>query len=129
MRRLNITRNRKEYFIKHLKFSYDRLNDLLYVYKKKSNVYSNVMIGEFHLEFNREGEVVGIEILRASEILKEYNIARKILENISKVDMKVVIRNNSLLVFIIIHGLDQEKSAAITMNNLESPIMKAIAAA
>lgn len=129
MKPLNITQNRKEYYIRKLKFSYDKLNDLLYIYNENTSVFSNVMIGEFHLEFNKDKEVVGVEILKASDILEEYSISKKILENIENVEIKVVVRNNSLLVFLVIRALNQEKSAAITMNSLESPIMQAIASA
>lgn len=129
MKRSNIIRNRKERIISKLKFYYDDLNDLLYAYKDNSSVYSNVMIGDFHLEFNKAGELVGIEILNASDILKEYDIPKKILENIEKVNLKVVSSGNSLLVFLMIYSMDQEKSATITMNNLETPLMEALASA
>ncbi len=129
MRQLNIIRNRKERLIRNLKFYYDELNDLLYIYKDNSTVYSNVMIGEFHLEFNKTKELVGVEILKASDILKEYDIPQEILKDIQKIDLKVVVTNNSLLVFIVVYSKDQQRSATITMNNLESPIMQAIASA
>jgi len=87
------------------------------------------MIGDFHLEFNKNSDLVGVEILNASNILKEYNISKKILENIDEVSLKAISKNNSLLIFLTIHSMNQEKSAAITMNNLEPPIMKAIASA
>lgn len=122
-------RNRKEYLIKGMGFDYDSLNDLLYIYKKGSDVYSTVVVGEFHLEFSKDGEVVGIEVLKASDILGEYGISRKILENIDKVEVKVVVQGNSLLVFLLLTALKQEKSATITMNNLDSPIMKALSEA
>src|SRR3989344_4287656 len=102
MKQSNTTRNRKEHFIGNLEYNYDELNDLLYIYKKNSNVFSNVMIGDFHLEFNKESEIVGIEILNASDILSEYDIPLEILKNINKVDLKVVTSGNSLLIFIII---------------------------
>ena len=129
MKQLNITgtRNRQKYFLRNLRYDYDKKNDLLYVYKNNSNIYSNVIIGEFHLEFTRDGDIAGIEILNASELLKEYDIPKRILENIDKVDIKVINRKNSLLIFLIIHALNEERSATITMNNIESPIMKAIA--
>jgi uncharacterized protein YuzE len=126
MKQSNIIRNRKEHFIKNLEHDYDSLNDLLYVYKKGAGVYSNVVIGDFHLEFNKNSELVGIEILNASGILKEYKISRKVLENINKADLKVVISGNSLLIFLIICSEGQTKSATIAMNNLESPVMDAI---
>ncbi len=120
---------RKQSIIRNLKFSYDKRNDLLYVYKENTSVYSNVMVGDFHVEFSRKNDLVGIEILNASDILKEYDFSRKTLENIEDVSLKVVSRNNSLLIFLIIRSMNQEKSAAITMNNLEAPLMKAITSA
>lgn len=131
MKQSNTIRNRKEHFIRDLEFNYDELNDLLYVYKNNSNVYSNVMIGDFHLEFNKESELVGIEILNASEILSEFEIPLAILQNIQKVDLKVVTMGNSLLVVLIINSINQTEPAmaTITMNNLESPVMAVIASA
>ena len=122
MRQSDITKSR---IIKHLCFEYDKLNDLLYIYKKNANVYSNVEIGDIHVEFDKYAQVIGVEILRASEILKEYKISKRILENIDNVDLKIVARNNLLMVFIIISALNQEKEAAITLNNLGAPIMEA----
>lgn len=127
MKPLNIQGNRKEYLVKNLKFDYDGLNDLLYVYKENSNVYANVVVGEFHLEFSKDGEVIGLEVLKASEILSEYEITKEILKNIKEVNLKIVIRDNSLLVFLVINALNMQKSVAITTNNLESPLMQAIA--
>ena len=130
MKQSNTMRNRKVTFIRNLEHDYDELNDLLYVYKKKANVYSNVMIGDFHLEFTRDGELAGIEILNASGILEEFKIHKKILENITKVDLKVVARGSSLLIFMIVYSGSQTKAeATITLNNLEPAIMETIAAA
>ncbi len=130
MKQSNIIRNRKEQFIGNLEFKYDELNDLLYVYKKSSSVYSNVMIGDFHIEFNKSSELVGVEVLNASDILGEYGIPLKILRNMKKVDLKVVTAGNSLLVFMIVYSMDdQTKSATITLNHSENQIMKAIASA
>lgn len=126
MKQSNIIGSRKEYSVRKLEFDYDSVNDILYVYKKESHAYSNIMIGEFHLEVDKKGDVIGIEILKASELLKEYGISKKILDNIDGVDIRVVTKNNSTLIFLIIRALKQEKSATITMNNLESPIMKAV---
>ncbi len=129
MKQSSIIRNRKEVIIRNLAFGYDKLNDLLYIYKKDSYVYSNVMIGEFHLEFDKEMRLVGVEILNASEMLSEYGIPQKNLENIQEVELKAVVRNSSLLVFLMIRALDQKATAAITLNSLESPFMKIAASA
>jgi uncharacterized protein YuzE len=126
MKRSSITRNRKEKMIRNLDFNYDKPNDLLYVYSKKGSVYTNVVVGEFHIEFSREGEVVGVEVLNASDLLKEYGISKRLLENITSVALKIVVRGSSLLVFMIISALNEERTATITLNNLDSPLMKAV---
>ena len=127
MKRLNTTGNRREYLIKGLKFNYDNLNDLLYVYKENSSVYANVVIGDFHVEFSKEWQVVGIEILNASDLLGEYDVSKDMLENIKKIEIKIVNRDNSLLIFLMIASLaDVERAVPITMNNFESPIMQAL---
>lgn len=126
MRQINISGSRKEYSLKGLKFNYDSVNDLLYVYKPNSEVYSTVMVGEFHLEFNREAEVVGLEILNASDLLKEYDVSKSLLNNLEGIKIRVVVRSDSLIVFLLINSMDKEKSVSITTNNLESPIMQII---
>ena len=127
MRQSNTTKNRKEYIVKNLKFKYNNYNDLLYLYKEDSNVYANVIIGGFHIEFDKEGSVVGMEVLNASELLNEYGIDNMLLTNISKAELKVVVRDNSLLIFLMLSSLVEEKSIPITLNGLESPLMQAMA--
>src|SRR3989338_1629636 len=125
MKQASITNKRKEQFLRNLKFNYDKKNDLLYIYNDKMRVYSNVIIGDFHIEFTKDKKIAGIEVLRASEILEEYQISKGVLENIEEASLKIVSRNESLIIFIILKGLKEEKSAAITMNSLDSSIMKA----
>ena len=127
MRQSNTTRSKREYTVKNLKFDYDKSNDLLYVYKEDSSVYANVIIGEFHIELDKEGNVVGVEVLNASELLSEYGVNKDLLVNMKKTELKIVVRNNSLLIFLMISSLIEEKSIPITMNDLESPIMRAMA--
>lgn len=76
MKRPNITGNRRQYNLKDLKFHYDKANDLLYAYKEDSQVYSTVVIGEFHLEIDRKMGLVGLEVLNASDILREFGMTR-----------------------------------------------------
>ncbi len=128
MRRSSIAGSKKPRSITNLDFHYDKSNDLLYAHKADTGVYSAIMVGDFHLEITKGGAIVGVEILNASVLLKEFGISRKLLENIERVDLKVVTTGNSLLVFLIIRALDEEKSAAITLDNLKSPLLQALAA-
>lgn len=128
MKHSSITRNRKEHYIRNLEFSYDKNNDLLYVYKKGSSVYSNVVIGEFHIEVDKSKKIVGMEILKASELLGEFDIPRRLLNDISSVSIKIVQNNNSTILFLIIQSQNEEKQATITMNSFDSSIIEAMAA-
>lgn len=127
MKSSNITANRKEYFVKNIKHNYDKKNDLLYVYRENSKCYSNVVVGDFHIEFDKDGKVVGLEILKASEILEEYGISQGFLENSEGAELRAVLNNNSLLVFLSISSKNEKKSATITMNDVRSGIIEAIA--
>lgn len=111
--------NRKEYMVKDLAFTYDALNDLFYAYQEDASVYSNRIVGEFHLELDQAGTVLGVEILHANEVLSEYGITLKMLQTLSHLTMKVVERNRSLIVFIAFQTPKEEKTATITS---ESPL-------
>ncbi len=114
---------------KHIKFEYDQHNDLLYIFDEKHKVDNTLIVGDFHIEINENGNVVGVEVLNASDILKVYSISKEMLSNIDAVDLKAVVINNSLIISIIFHALNQEKSAIITMNTIDSPVMRALAKA
>ena len=87
-----------------------------------------LVVGDFHLEFDKDRELVGLEVLNASDVLGEYGISKSLLENIEKIELKTVVRNSSLIVFLSIKSLSFAKSAVITMNNFHSPIMQVIEA-
>ena len=57
MKQASITNKRKEQFLRNLKFNYDKKNDLLYIYNDKMRVYSNVIIGDFHIEFTKDKKI------------------------------------------------------------------------
>lgn len=129
MKQSNIIRNKKEYIVRNLKNKYDNKNDLFYVYKQDSNVYSNIVIGNFHLEIDKAGKIIGVEILNASDILKEYNIAKNFLNNTDKIELKVVNKGNLMIIFLVFNTKNQTKTATITMNSLDSQIAKVMAVA
>src|SRR3989338_9230997 len=104
---------------KQVKFEYESRNDLLYLYDEKQKVDSSITLGDFHFEVNKYLEIVGIEVLNAPEILREYTISKEILTKIEDVELKVVRRKNSVIVSIVLHALRQEKTATIAMNSFD----------
>ena len=57
---------------------YDIKNDLLYVYRK-GKFKGNVEIGNIILDLTPQGDVIGIEVLDASNTLKMFNITKDML--------------------------------------------------
>jgi len=96
--------------------NYDAVNDLLYVYKKDTKVDHNESIGDIYLDISKTGEVIGIEILNASDILKEFGIQQKMLEHLTGAELKVVKNANAFLVVLTLHSENNEKSAMIALS-------------
>jgi uncharacterized protein YuzE len=51
----------------HSHFDYDSLNDSFYVYPQERNYESSLLMGDLVLDINESRDIVGIEILNASE--------------------------------------------------------------
>ncbi|MFH1072502.1 MAG: DUF2283 domain-containing protein [Nanoarchaeota archaeon] len=116
MKRRNTDNNRSEYLIKEMAFHYDTAHDLLYLYKKNSKVHTTSIVGDFHLEFDTTGKIVSLEVLHAKDILSEFKISQDDLEHLHAVELKVVKNNSSLLLFIHVSALREEKSATIAVD-------------
>ena len=84
------------------------------------------MIGEFHVEFDENKKVVGLEILHASELVEAYGISQKILEEVKRADIRVKITNNSLLVSLVLYSLEEQHTATIAMNNIEEASIRTL---
>jgi len=126
LKQQNIKRKEKEYVLNKVQFNYDKQHDLVYASKEGTKVAGNVMIGEFHVEFDENKKVVGLEILHASELVEAYGISQKILEEVKRADIRVKITNNSLLVSLVLYSLEEQHTATIAMNNIEEASIRTL---
>ena len=74
---------------------YDRENDDLFLSKGKGNYEGSVEIGDFIIDFSRNDEIVGIEIMNAS---KNLNISKSLLSGIKSAHMNVSQRNQAMII-------------------------------
>jgi len=118
---------KRNYNVKQLKSYYDAENDLFYAHKENTKVFSNIMLGDFHIEYDREGNIVGIEVLNATDVLKEYGVSKEMLKQMQDVQIKVIEKQSTILVWLIIVGKGKEQGIPITVNNPESPMQQLIA--
>ena len=90
-------------------FSYDKDNDILVIHKgfsKDERFKGNIDIGDLILDVSTKGRIRGIEIINASRFLKDFDIGRKILNNIIDVKFNASIRHNSIILGISIKAKD-----------------------
>jgi uncharacterized protein YuzE len=83
---------------------YDKENDILSIHKGFSNdekFKGNVDVGELILDISSKGKIRGIEVMNATEFFKEFDIGKKILENITDADFNASIKPNSITIGII----------------------------
>lgn len=82
--------------------SYDRENDLLYL-NNGEKVQDSLDIGNIFLEFSGKNEVVGAEILKASQTVSEltgHEITPENLENVEEAEIKVVSDDKIVLIVV-----------------------------
>lgn len=89
--------------IKETYFDYDRENDSLFIFKKET-VRGSVDVGNYVVDFTHEGNVAGIEIMNASEVLKNLSVENpeEFLEKIKQVSFKSVQKRDSVVIYFAI---------------------------
>ncbi len=111
---------------------YDSEEDILFVHREdsKSKGSVEVMGGDVILDVSKEKEVVGIEILNASEILKPYDIDKGMLKEATTASLKTSQHRNTLfLTLLLTFSQKKEKEVVLTVPSLASPQSPVTAAA
>jgi uncharacterized protein YuzE len=97
-------------------FDYDAENDSLFIYKK-SKIKGSVDIGDIIVDISIDGKVIGIEMLNASEMLKNLGIKspKEILNNIKSVSIRAIYKTDSITVYYSIISKAKEVSSSIAV--------------
>lgn len=74
-------------------WDYSTYSDILNIHKKDKSTKGSAELGDFSIDFDDKGNIVGVEIMHASEFLKNFNIAKKQLENIKAAKILINKRN------------------------------------
>ena len=105
-----------------VKFDYDKENDDLYMVRKDASVKSSVMFGDMILDVSKDGKLVGIEMLDASNIV---GISVEELLSIIRAEMQVFYKPNMVIVRIHLFFKDVEREVSIpiaTETSLEAAV-------
>ncbi len=92
--------------IKKETFMYDEDLDRLMIFNNKENekVEDNYLFGDFVISLTKSGKVVGLEVIGISNILKDYDMDPRILDNIENVELKVIMRKGAIYMFFNIES-------------------------
>ena len=84
---------------------YDKENDILSIHKgfsRDEKFKGNIDVGELVLDVSTKGRIRGVEIMNATKFFKEFEIEKKILENIINAEFNASIKPNSIIVGLVL---------------------------
>ncbi len=88
---------------KETQFDYDKENDTLFIYKKEA-IKGSIDVGNYIVDFTHEGNVAGIEIMNASEVLRNLGVEKPsdFLDNMKQVKFNAIQKKDSVSVYFVI---------------------------
>lgn len=93
-------------------FFYDKENDILSIHNGFSNnekFKGNIDLGELILDMSTRGRIRGIEVINATRFFKEFNIEKKIIENLEDAAFNAYIGPSSIIIGIVFKAKNMEK--------------------
>jgi len=100
-------------------FDYSTRSDILNIHKRDVLVKGSAELGDFTLDFDTTGSVVGVEIMNVSEFLEQLHIAKQELSTIERAEIIQVTKNQLTIIWLKIKFM---KRADPTMIALPTPI-------
>lgn len=107
--------------------SYDKENDILAIHKGFSaneKFKGNIDAGDLILDISTSGRVRGIEILNATEFLREFEIGKKVLETLSEARFNAVVKPTSIIIGITLKGKNMQEMPAKIAVPVEVPVRR-----
>ena len=106
------------------RFSYNELDDSLIVSHKEQNenVKERFTMGNFIFNLTGRGKIVGIQILNASNVLKDYNLDPNILDELKGVQLIIAKKDGLLGVALILTFQNQQGKISIPLMNMSQTI-------
>ena len=85
---------------RYFKWDYDETADILNIHKKGKFVSGSAEFEDFTVDFDKNDNVVGVEIDNASEFFGQVGIRKEQLANIGMSELTTQLRANYLLVWV-----------------------------
>lgn len=105
-------------------FSYDRENNDLFLFNPNSKSKGSVEFGDLIIDYSPKKEIVGIQIMHASQFIKELaaekNAAsiKEILTNLELCKVDIKIRNNLSIIKIYLFSKNKELATVLSVPSI-----------
>ena len=102
---------------------YDR--DMYEKYNPKSKSKGSVELGDLILDYNNKKELVGIQIMNASKLIKEMvdkkdsRIIKEVLNNLMECKLDIKVKNNLLIIKVYLLSESKELSPIISVPSIK----------
>ncbi len=107
-------------------FSYDKENDDLFLFKPRSKSKGSIELGGLILDYNNKKELVGIQIIGASGMIRSITTKRcseikDILNHLERCKVESVIKNNLIILRISLISKSKEISPVFSIPSITNP--------
>ena len=113
------------------KFSYDKENDDLFLFNPNCKSKGSVELGDIILDYDNKKELVGLQIMNASQLIKEMlfeetvDSVAGVLNNLKECKVETRSKNNVLIVKIYLFSTKRKISPVISLPTIreQSPAL------
>ena len=85
---------------KHFSRDYSEHSDILNIHKIGKLTAGSAELGDFTVDFDNDGNVIGVEIMNASEFLSQLGIPQQALENMGDAEIIINKRGNYIIIMV-----------------------------
>jgi len=82
-------------------WDYSESSDILNIHQKDKKIAGSAELGDFTVDFDNNGKVVGIEVMYASEFFGNLNISKQQLSNLKSAELIIPRKNPSVTIIYI----------------------------
>lgn len=97
---------------KEAKIDYDEENDILYIHTEQ-NVSDSVNFDNFVIDYSKEGMIVGVEIMKAVEFIKNFGLSKEFLVHAERAALSVIQGREYALIKIAIFAVGETREITV----------------
>jgi uncharacterized protein YuzE len=98
---------------KSFNWDYDEDSDILNIHRNRKKVAGSAELGDFTIDFDRDGTVVGVEILNASGFFRRIAISKDQLAGLQTAAFSITSKGTLTLIWVRIAAGDVEQTVPI----------------